>query len=59
MILDWSTGGRGDGEEGATKKESAVSSGLADSLSSMLTITVREDQHIRLSPEQVSVCPSM
>lgn len=33
-------------------KESAVSSGLADSLTSVLTLTVREDQHIRLNPEQ-------
>ncbi len=47
------SGARAEDEDGRTK-ESAVSSGLAESLSSVLTITVREDQHIRLSPEQVS-----
>lgn len=45
--------GQGFEQEGSAL-ESAVSSGLADNLSTMLTITVREDQQIRLSPEQAS-----
>lgn len=42
-----------DAEEGMVRPESAVSSGLADSLSSILTLTVREEQKIHLSPQQV------
>lgn len=36
-----------------TRKESAISSGLADSLAAILTLTVREENKIHLTPEQV------
>ena len=39
--------------EDFSRRESAVSSGLAGSLASILTLTVREEQQIHLRPEQV------
>lgn len=44
-----------EAEEAAASKESAVSSGLADSLAAILTLTVRDDHKIHLRPEQVSL----
>lgn len=39
--------------ESNRREEGAISSGLADSLANVLTLTVRQDQEIKLSPSQV------